>query len=201
MAGAHVESDHIFIGGTRLAECSGPWRVLEFGLGAGTNFARALRASAAQRVELRYQAIEAELIDPGLLPPHDDEADALLRAATSDGTARAERAELVVHSGGFADFRFEPAFDAVFFDPFGPDAQPSSWSVDVFRVAVGALAEHGVLATYSAAGWVRRNLAEAGAFVATLPGPPSKREFTVAARSADALGAVSIRNAPPPGRR
>ena len=118
-------------------------------------------------------------------------------AASTHGQARDGEISLTLHQGEFEAFQPPGVFDVVWLDPFGPDAEPLSWGPGVARVVARALAEHGRAVTYSAAGWIRRNLAAAGLFVATVPGPiEGKREFTVAAHDRALLYGAKVRNAP-----
>lgn len=188
--GALREAAHVFVGGAALGSTA---RVLEFGFGAGTNFAAAL---AREITSLDYTAVERAPLDPSSLPVFDDRAHALASEATRYGHASDESCSLRLHLGEFAEFTAEPTHDAVFLDPFGPHDEPESWSLDVMKAAAAGLAPHGRLVTYSAAGWIRRNLAAAGLHVATFAGPPGKREFTVAAWDPALLAEGTLRNAP-----
>lgn len=53
-------------------------------------------------------------------------------------------------------------YDAVFFDPFSPQKQPELWQLEVFQELYRILKNKGKLSTYSCAGWIRRNLSQAG---------------------------------------
>ncbi len=194
--GALAEAKHVFvagadIGGRREA------RVLEFGFGVGTTFAALVHACVSME-RLEVHAVDHAPVPSALLPCFDPRAHALAVTATEAGHARDGSVSLTLHVGEFADFVADDPFDAVFLDPFGPGDEPASWAPAVMDAAVAALAPHGRLVTYSAAGWIRRNLAEAGLFVATVPGlAGGKREFTIASRSRARLGEVKVRNAPP----
>jgi tRNA U34 5-methylaminomethyl-2-thiouridine-forming methyltransferase MnmC len=65
----------------------------------------------------------------------------------------------------------------VYYDVFGPRVQPELWSMDMITAAYNAMRENGILVTYCAAGFVRRNMIAAGFTVERLPGPPGKREM------------------------
>lgn len=71
-------------------------------------------------------------------------------------------------------------FDAIYFDAFGPDVQPELWTEYIFTKLNSTLKKGGILVTYSAKGSVRRALKSAGFNVEKLPGPPGKREITMA---------------------
>ena len=195
--GALRESAHVFVAGADLLDRTRV-RVLELGFGVGTNFAALVQAAAAAGIEsVDVHAVERAWVPAALLPVFDARAHALAVAATERGHAAEDGISLTLHTGEFEEHEPQGLFDAVWLDPFGPDAEPDSWSVDVAKVIAGAQAPDGRAVTYSSAGWIRRNLAAAGLFVATVPGPiEGKREFTIAAHSPERLGAVKVRNAP-----
>ncbi|MEO1205005.1 MAG: tRNA (5-methylaminomethyl-2-thiouridine)(34)-methyltransferase MnmD [Pseudomonadota bacterium] len=69
--------------------------------------------------------------------------------------------------------------DAWFLDGFSPAKNPDLWSADVMRAVADHTADEGTCATYSAAGWVRRNLEAAGFAVTKQRGHAGKRDMTV----------------------
>ena len=72
------------------------------------------------------------------------------------------------------------SYDSIYFDAFDPGANPELWVPELFRQLYGALRDGGCLATYSAAGHVRRALISSGFNVVRRPGPPGKREVLAA---------------------
>ena len=74
--------------------------------------------------------------------------------------------------------------DAFFLDGFAPSKNPEMWEPTLLAAVAEKLAPGGTLATYSAAGHVRRALAEAGLEVERRPGFGTKRHMTVARRPA-----------------
>lgn len=72
------------------------------------------------------------------------------------------------------------SFDLVYFDAFAPEKQPNMWSEEIFKQMYNILKTGGVLTTYCAKGVVKRMLKSAGFKVENYPGPPGKREITVA---------------------
>ena len=53
-------------------------------------------------------------------------------------------------------------FDRIFFDPFSPKNNPDYGVWKYFRNCTGYLRNTDSLSTYSCAGWIRRNLKQAG---------------------------------------
>ena len=74
-------------------------------------------------------------------------------------------------------FPVNSKFDLIYFDAFGPDAQPELWTDHVFRHLFAGLCPGGMLVTYSVKGAVVRALRSAGFHTEKLPGPPGKRHI------------------------
>lgn len=196
MHGARTEARHVFVAGAGLDVGEAPRRVVEFGFGAGTNFAATVIARRA-RGPLTYVGVDLAPVAPEDLPCFDAVAHALATAATTSGRAAQQEVALELRRVHFDDIVPTKPFDAVFFDPFGPADEPDSWSVPCLLAARACLAPHGRLVSYAVAGWVRRNMAAAGLYVATPPGPEGKRQFTLATPTPAQLAGHKIRNRPP----
>ncbi|MEP2558629.1 MAG: tRNA (5-methylaminomethyl-2-thiouridine)(34)-methyltransferase MnmD [Rhizobiaceae bacterium] len=67
--------------------------------------------------------------------------------------------------------------DAWFLDGFAPSKNPDMWSLPVMQKLAERTATGGTFASYTAAGWVRRNLQAAGFEVAKHPGFGTKRDM------------------------
>jgi tRNA U34 5-methylaminomethyl-2-thiouridine-forming methyltransferase MnmC len=68
-------------------------------------------------------------------------------------------------------------FDIIFYDAFGPRAQPEMWTLEIFQKLYESMRTRGIFVTYCAKGQVRRDLTTAGFHTSRLPGPPGKREM------------------------
>ncbi|MDO4264041.1 MAG: tRNA (5-methylaminomethyl-2-thiouridine)(34)-methyltransferase MnmD [Deinococcus sp.] len=194
--GAATQARHVFVAGTGAAERPRP-RVLEIGFGVGQNLRATLSARPAGPLD--YLAYEYDPVAPGVL--------AQLAAGTAEAAAGADHPvwqELLLAwpppAGGELTIGVQEQrlrvrrqdvltaelplswADAVYLDGFSPDTNPELWSEGFLVRVAAALAPGGVLATYSAAGRVRRALQAAGLKVEKRPGPPGKREFLRAVR-------------------
>ncbi|MDD7909358.1 tRNA (5-methylaminomethyl-2-thiouridine)(34)-methyltransferase MnmD [Pseudovibrio exalbescens] len=69
------------------------------------------------------------------------------------------------------------AADAWYLDGFNPSKNPELWSEELLRAVFDQTNEQGTFATYTAAGWVRRNLQAAGFAVERAKGFGTKREM------------------------
>lgn len=78
----------------------------------------------------------------------------------------------------FFDIPINKKFDLIYFDAFAPETQPELWTVEMFELMAKVLVKDGVLTTYCAKGYVKRNLRSAGFIVEALPGPPKKGNHT-----------------------
>lgn len=192
--GAVLEARHVFLRGTAYHP---PARVLEVGFGAGLNFL--VTASETQEHVLRYTALERYLPPADLLQALDYGAVVgrpRLWAALVDwrrslpldvpvGTYRFScmGCELALLMGEATESKLPArAFEAVYLDPFSPRANPELFTPGFLSALYRATAPGGRIATYSAAGAVRRALAAAGFEVRREAGPPGKREFLTGLR-------------------
>lgn len=184
----------MFLRGSGVLEL--PYRpsILEFGFGGGTNFAVTVEHLAERGVE--YHAVERQPVEASVLAIEYETARAVAEQALRHGAWERGSVSLRLYPLEFSSLRLDRQFDAIYFDPFGPHDEPESWSRSVFEVVARHLSPTGRLVTYSAAGWIRRNMALAGLFVATAPGPAGKREFTIAAKRLELLEPHRVRNVP-----
>ncbi len=201
-SGAVTESSHIFLKGTGLSERSGEWLVLELGFGGAINFL--LTASTCLKrsdvTSLRYWTVEREPLPASLF----DSAEytewivekkllTLAKEASTQAigqpgkwspsslTLQGTCLELSLFAGDWRDAPVIPSSaHAVFHDPFGPKVNTDAWSEACFRWSVSQMCPDAQLATYSAAGVVRRAMAAAGLSWRKIPGPGRKREITIA---------------------
>ncbi len=75
--------------------------------------------------------------------------------------------------------RWDGRADAWFLDGFAPKKNPDLWSGTLMRAVFDHTVPGGSFATYTAAGWVRRNLMAAGFTVEKRPGHAGKRDMCV----------------------
>lgn len=202
--GARSESDYVFLSATRILERESPWRILELGFGAAVN-ATGIYRRAAERPDVRvnYHAVDYRPVTPSDISFHDDEAGEFARRALRRAHDSQEsrtcvegldgRMNLTLHTLPWLEIDLgDFQADAVFYDPFGPRSEPDSWTVECFEIARRYLADHGVLATYSAATRVKEAIAAAGLCVATYPGPGRKREMTLASPTRQPLSHAEL---------
>jgi len=179
-ADPEAEKQFVFIEANRVAERmreSETFTVAELGFGFGLNYA--LTMHAAKEVDslpkLKYYACEEKF-------PDEAASKALAERLT---ICRAEFSSRPLGSGVYhgdvLNFLQQATFsaDVWYFDGFSPAKNAAMWSESVFNRAFGLTKPGGTFSTYSSAGWVRRNLVNAGFLVEKVPGFAGKREMLV----------------------
>ena len=191
-----AEARHVFLGGTNLPARFRPgFRIAELGFGTGLNMLAAWSAWRAAGVPgcLRYTGFEATPLPAAdiarALAPFPELGD-LVRPFLAAWRAGARRicapgleALVVVGDARATLPRWPGAADAWFLDGFAPARNPEMWEPDLMAAVARRMAPGGRLATYSAAGAVRRALAAAGVTVERRPGFGAKRHMTVGWRA------------------
>lgn len=189
--GAIQESSHVFIkaGLHARVQQSKQVNILEIGFGTGLNAYLTLLECIRLQLTVYYEAFEAYPIGleqaaalnyPGLLEPN-SAAPLFLQlheVPPGEKTQLAPGFQLLKQQRNFSEIDHQEAFDLVYYDAFAPDAQPELWELPMFQKIYEALKPGGIMVTYCAKGYVKRNLKETGFQVEALPGPPGKREMT-----------------------
>lgn len=193
--GAGTEVRHVFLDSTGISDGAGSWNVVELGFGLGTSFCETAVAAAQLGLELHFLSVERDPAPGKFVATKRDHwgefaTEALDELVRSDRVVRSRHGvTLELHRTQWRELDAAPdRADAVYFDPFGARVNPESWRREDFEVAARVLKPTGRLATYSAAGHVRRAMAAAGLILATRPGPGRKREITVASPTDEGLG-------------
>jgi len=187
-----LETEHVFLAGNDLPARFAPgFHIAELGFGTGLNMLAAWRAweESGQTSPLRFTSFEAFPMVP------EDMARAL--EAFPDITPWAERFLAQWRGGGRCDLgalqlevvtgdarlslpEWTGQADAWFLDGFSPAKNPELWQEDLLQAVADHTRPGGTAATYTAAGFVRRGLEEAGFSVTRTPGFGRKRHMTQA---------------------
>lgn len=187
-----AETRHVFLSGNGLPERFRPgFHVAELGFGTGLNLFATVQAWRQAGVSgvLRYTGFEAYPL------PAEDMALALrafpdiaeLARPFLDAWDRGEtrlnapdlEAEIVLGDARETLSRWDGVADAWFLDGFAPARNPELWEPPLLTDVALHTAPGGTLATYTAAGVVRRGLEAAGFTVAKVPGFGRKRHMTL----------------------
>ncbi|WP_114008688.1 tRNA (5-methylaminomethyl-2-thiouridine)(34)-methyltransferase MnmD [Cohaesibacter intestini] len=81
--------------------------------------------------------------------------------------------------------------DAWYLDGFNPKTNPDLWSGALMQAVFDASTDHATLASYTAAGWVRRNLQAAGFSIAKRKGFGHKRDMITGCKPPSSLSSHS----------
>lgn len=194
-----AETGHVFLAGNDLhARFRDGFHVAELGFGTGLNLLAALQMWRASGVagKLHFTTFEAfpmtpaEMIRAQAAFPEIAEIAADLEPHWSDDLHRIFLPDLEFEMVR-GDARetlplWQGRADAWFLDGFSPAKNPELWSPELMGAVGAHTATDGTAATYTAAGFVRRGLTDAGFTVERIPGYGRKRHMTVARMSGPA---------------
>lgn len=186
--GALTESMHVFIKAGLKHSANNPVKIFEMGFGTGLNCFLSWKEREGRRVD--YVTVESFPLSSEIIFSLDFE---FLKDQQNrnlfDTIHEAEWNRTSEIDSGFfltklhlplEKFQSEEKFDLIYYDAFAPEKQPELWTQDIFEKMFSILNSKGILVTYCAKGYVKRNMKAAGFNVTALPGPPGKREMTMA---------------------
>lgn len=191
------ETRHVFLAGNDLpARFRDGFAIAELGFGSGLNFLATWMLwdqVAPKGAQLQFTSFEAFPMPPADqarvwahfpdLAPYADRFALGFDAAAGRFVAPGITLQVV-----YGDARTEVAdwagmADAWFLDGFSPAKNPQMWQADLMAAVYAHTRAGGSAATYTAAGFVRRNLTDAGFAVTRIPGFGRKRHMSVAHKS------------------
>jgi tRNA U34 5-methylaminomethyl-2-thiouridine-forming methyltransferase MnmC len=184
-----AETRHVFLTGNDLpARYRDGFHIAELGFGTGLNLLAALACWSGPG-QLRFTSFEAFPLPPEdmarALAAFDLPGAAALVAAweQAQGPVRVldlpgMRAEIHIGDARETLPRWSGRADAWFLDGFSPAKNPELWDDVLMAEVARHTAVGGTFATYTAAGHVRRALAEAGFTVSRQPGFGRKKHMT-----------------------
>lgn len=194
--GAATQARVVYLQGTRSHLHAHP-QVLEVGFGVGMNFLTTLANALERRVPLHYIAYEFDPVAPEILAAV--HADHPLAEHVIWQTVLAQFGQSCVLQ--FPAQEQQPAIQleircqditqailpnnwatAVYLDGFSPSANPEVWSPELCVRLAAAMQPQAWLATYSAAGVVRRALSAAQLDIHKQQGLAGKREYITATK-------------------
>lgn len=191
LADGLAETRHVFLAGNGLPErLTDGFRIAELGFGTGLNMlATALSwATTGKPGTIHYTSFEAyplsaEDIARALkaFPEVLAFAEPFLaqwQAGNSTITLPGLRAEVILGDARNTLPTWTEKADAWFLDGFSPAKNPELWEAPLMQTVFDHTRDNGTFATYSAAGGVRRALADAGFVVERCSGHGRKRHMT-----------------------
>lgn len=197
-----AETDFVFIQNNNLLarwQKSNGLRIAELGFGTGLNLLELwrqwkthrrvgdmltfeslegfpmLKQDMAQALKAWDNLQEEAAILLAQLPDQWPEAPSILTLELDTQTT------LILHMGMAENVieNFGPRQQAWFFDGFSPARNEGMWTPALMKSVFDKTDIGGTFATYTSAGWVRRNLADAGFYVEKIKGYAGKRAMTI----------------------
>lgn len=197
-----AETQHVFLAGNSLPE---RWHgrrdftIAETGFGTGLNFMavwklfeetaepyQKLHFISFEKFPLQKQEIE-EVLAPFLSTSGLDDYLKKFIPVYSEGRIQiTDRVTLTLFFGDVNDeiLKLDIKIDAWFLDGFKPSSNPDMWSETVFQNMARLSVPGATLATFTAAGFVRRGLQAAGFEIQKIPGYGRKRDMTIGVKCA-----------------
>ncbi|RAJ13223.1 tRNA (5-methylaminomethyl-2-thiouridine)(34)-methyltransferase MnmD [Olleya aquimaris] len=194
--GAIEESDFVYINTGLLYVLSSEIRqeikqscsVLEVGFGTGLNAFNTLLKTESLPINIDYLGVETNPVPLNIIKKLNYPEQLLANHKTDifnkihdvswqEKHQLTKQFSLEKRQEDIFNFKITNQYDVIYFDAFGPDAQPELWTAKIFKIMYAALKTQGVLVTYCAQGNARRAMQSVGFKVSRLPGPPSKRHI------------------------
>ncbi|MBW3018026.1 hypothetical protein KY325_02615, partial [Candidatus Woesearchaeota archaeon] len=183
LTGAKEEAFKKYSEPCKIAELAktGKILILDVCFGLGYNSAAAIETALKSNPECRIEIIGLE-DDEGILKktlklePEIEHYDKIKQAIKNkDKKFEDKQIKIQILLGDARETikEIKIKFDAVFFDPFSPKKCPELWTADFFLDVNKVMKKGAILATYSCAKSVRKNMETAGFFVTD--GPVVKR--------------------------
>ncbi|CUX80473.1 MAG: hypothetical protein HLUCCA05_11265 [Roseibaca calidilacus] len=185
LADGLAETRHVFLAGNDLPARAVPgFHIAELGFGTGLNLLATVAASPP--VPIRYTSFEAFPMTAAdmaraLAAFPELEASALVTAWASGArafTLGAVAVEVIVGDIATTLPAWQGRADAWYLDGFSPAKNPEMWAPEIMAEVARHTNRGGTFATYTAAGAVRRALADAGFSVTRAPGFGRKRHMS-----------------------
>lgn len=187
--GAIQEAKHVFIkNGLELVR-GNRISILEIGFGTGLNCLITALESIKTSCSIDYIGIEAFPVEKSELTKlnykselNDNQGlfDMIHQSEWEKPSKISSNFNLTKVRSRFEEIEYCEMFDLIYFDAFGFRVQPELWNESIFNKMYQSLKPKGLLTTYAARGAITRAMKSSGFDVQKLPGPPGKREMTIA---------------------
>ena len=182
-----AETRHVFLAGNDLpARLRDGFHIAELGFGTGLNLLALCLLNPAQAIRFTsFEAFPLAAADIARALDHFPQARAIAEpflqqwaAGQTTLTLGNVTAEIILGDARDTLALWQGKADAWFLDGFSPAKNPELWSPEILAQVGLHTAPKGTFATYTAAGHVRRGLADAGFSVERRPGHGRKRHMS-----------------------
>lgn len=186
-----AETRHVFLGGNDLPARLRPgFHIAELGFGTGLNLLAVLIANPVTPIHFTsFEAYPMAADEIARALDHFPEARAVAGPFLAEWAAGKTRfalgpiaVEVILGDARNTLAAWQGRADAWFLDGFSPAKNPELWSQDLMADVAGHTAPGGTFATYTAAGHVRRSLADVGFAVDRRPGHGRKRHMSIGSK-------------------
>lgn len=185
--GAETESLWVYIQ-EGFDKLPGPLNILEIGFGTGLNALLTVIAIETSHKQVHYTTLETFPIKQEILnelkfnslATHKSLFNQIHDAPWGVESLINNNFTLLKLNKSLQEAELQGQYNLVYFDAFAPEKQSEMWELPVFEKLFNHMQPAGMLVTYCAKGVVKRTLKAAGFNVIGVPGPPGKREMTVA---------------------
>lgn len=165
--------------------------ILEIGFGTGLNALLTYTYNLYFGVNIHYTGIEKYPISPSIsqtlnydnylkISNVDNIIAQLHNCDETDKLMISANFHLTKRQIDFLDIDQSKRHDLIYHDAFSPEINPSFWEPPFLATLYKVLNPGGRLVTYCAKGQFKRDLKSVGFTVTNAPGPPGKREITIA---------------------
>ncbi|MEY4803499.1 MAG: hypothetical protein RL331_12 [Bacteroidota bacterium] len=188
MHGSVQEANHVFIqnGLAYMSTVSKQLNILEIGFGTGLNALLTAQYAKENELSISYVGLEAYPVEEEIWKEINYLDNAGLKAfytqlmALPFGETHVFDTHFTLSKAAFhiQEWSSSEKFDLIYYDAFGPKAQPEMWAPTIFEKLFQLMKPGAALVTYCAQGQFKRDLKHLGLKVEGLPGPPGKREMT-----------------------
>jgi tRNA U34 5-methylaminomethyl-2-thiouridine-forming methyltransferase MnmC len=188
MHGSVQEARHVFIeNGLRfVAAESKQVNILEVGFGTGLNALLTAQYAKENALSVHYIGLEAYPVEESIWKEinYVNEPDAsafyfkMMELPFGETNVCHPNFTLNKIASRIQEWVSSEKFDLIYYDAFGPKAQPEMWALAIFEKLYALLNPGGAIVTYCAQGQFKRHLKSLGMRVEALSGPPGKREMT-----------------------